>query len=167
MTIRRWTGGWAAAAVLALAGCGEAGPIGQLGGDPRLGGGWTAEFQVVTPMRLTTDTLPVASVIADLVLMENNQVQTVPRLHGPPTHYGAYGGDFRAFGLPVPPAGRVPTVAARLARGDSVEMVLDGIGSGLVLTGRLDSDSIAGRWNYAGDRTGGAHGTFVLRRPRD
>jgi hypothetical protein len=46
-------------------------------------------------------------------------------------------------------------------------MVLDGIGGGILLTGRLNADSVAGRWTYAGDRAGGASGTFVLRRTRD
>jgi hypothetical protein len=167
MTIRsRWRR-WGAAAVLALAGCGDTGYSGELSGDPRLGGGWTAEFHVASPLQLRSDSAAVESVQGQLVLMENRVVHGVPRLHGAPTHYGAYGADFRAFGLPVPPPGRVPTVAARLADGDSVEMVLDGIGSGLLLTGHLDADSITGRWTYAGDRAGGANGTFVLRRPKD
>jgi hypothetical protein len=153
--------------MLALAACADAGYSGELGGDPRLGGGWTAEFQVTSPLRLRGDSAVVESVQGRLVLMENRVVHGVPRLHGPPTHYGAYGADFRGFGLPVPPPGRVPTVAARLSGGDSVEMVLEGIGSGLLLTGRLDADSITGRWTYAGDRAGGANGTFVLRRPKD
>lgn len=167
MTIRRWCGRWSAAALLGLAACEETGPTGELGGDPRLRGGWTAEFQVASSPRLRNDTATVGTVLGELVLMENRVVQSVARLHGPPTHYGAYGADFRSVGLPVPSPGRVPTVTARLARGDSVEMVLDGIGSGIVLTGRLDSDSVAGRWTYAGDRAGGANGTFVLRRPKD
>lgn len=152
---------------MGLAACGESGPTGELGGDPRLRGGWTAEFQVASPLRVHTDTSTIPTVHGELVLMENRVVQSVARLHGPPTHYGAYGVNFRSFGLPVPPPGRVPTVTARLAAGDSVEMVLDGIGSGILLSGRLDADSIAGRWTYAGDRAGGANGTFVLRRPRD
>ncbi|HEX6372819.1 MAG TPA: hypothetical protein VF006_28110 [Longimicrobium sp.] len=167
MTIQRsWTR-WSAAALLGLAACGESGPSGELGGDPRLRGGWTAEFQVASPLRLRTDTATVGTVRGELVLMENRVVQSVARLQGPPTHYGAYGADFRSFGLPVAATGRVPTVAARITSADSVEMVLDGVGSGIVLTGRLDADSVAGRWTYAGDRAGGANGTFVLRRPRD
>lgn len=167
MTIRRsWTR-WSAAGLLGLAACGERGYDGELGGDPRLRGGWTAEFQVASPLRLRSDSAAVGTVRGELVLMENRVVQNVTRLHGPPTHYGAYGADFRSFGLPVPAPGRVPTVTARLAGGDSVALVLDGIGSGIVLTGRLDADSVAGRWTYAGDRAGGANGTFVLRRPKD
>lgn len=167
MTIRRRFETWSAAALLGLAACGESGYTGELGGDPRLRGGWTAEFHVASSPRLRTDTASLGTVRGELVLMENRVVQSTARLHGPPTHYGAYGADFRSVGLPVPPPGRVPTVTARLAGGDSVEMVLDGIGSGIVLTGHLDADSIAGRWSYAGDRAGGANGTFVLRRPRD
>lgn len=167
MTIRRCWTRWPAAALLGLAACGESGYDGELGGDSRLRGGWTAEFQVASPLRLRSDTAAAGTVRGELVLMENRVVQNVARLHGPPTHYGAYGADFRSAGLPAPPPGRVPTVVARLAGGDSVAMVLDGIGSGIVLTGRLDADSIAGRWSYAGDRAGGANGTFVLRRPRE
>lgn len=167
MTIRRsWTR-WSAAAVLGLAACGETGYSGELGGDPRLRGGWTAEFQVASSPRLRSDTAAAEAVRGELVLMENRVVHSAARLHGPPTHYGAYAADFRAAGLPVPPPGRVPTVTARLAGGDSVQMVLDGIGNGILLTGRLDADSVAGRWSYAGDRAGGANGTFVLRRPRE
>ena len=157
---------WSVAALLAVGACGESAAGGALGGDPRLGGGWTAEFWVASPLRLG-DTAAPRNVPGSLVLMENRVVQSFGRLRGPPTHYGAYGADFRPFGLPIPSPGRVPTVTARLAEADSVEMVLDGIGTGILLVGRLDSDSIAGRWSYAGDRAGGANGTFVLRRPAD
>jgi hypothetical protein len=167
MTIRIRLGRWSAGTLLGLAACGDAGYTGELGGDPRLRGGWTAEFQVASSLRLRSDSATAGTVRGELVLMENRVVHNVARLRGPPTHYGAYGADFRSFGLPVPAPGRVPTVVARLADGDSVAMVLDGIGSGIVLTGRLESDTIAGRWLYAGDRAGGAHGTFVLRRPKD
>jgi hypothetical protein len=161
-----WTR-WSVAAVLGLAACGETVYSGELGGDPRLRGGWTAEFQVASSPRLRADTATVGTVRGELVLMENRVVHSAARLHGPPTHYGAYAADFRGVGLPVPPPGRVPTVTARLTGGDSVQMVLDGIGRGILLTGRLDADSVAGRWSYAGDRAGGANGTFVLRRPKD
>lgn len=167
MTIRNRWGRWGAAALLGLAACGERAYDGELGGDPRLRGGWAADFQLASPLRLRTDTAATTTVHGEVVLMENRLVHAVPRLHGAPSHYGTYGADFRSFGLPVAAAGRVPTVAARITAADSVEMVMDGIGSGIVLTGRMESDSIAGRWWYAGDRAGGAQGTFVLRRPRD
>jgi hypothetical protein len=158
---------WSAAALLGLAACGETGYTGELGGDPRLRGNWTAEFQVASPLRLRSDTTTVRTVHGEVVLMENRLLYTYPRLHGAPTHYGTYNADFRSMGLLVPAAGKIPTIAARITRADSVEMVMDGVGSGVLLTGRLDADSIAGRWTYAGDRAGGANGTFVLRRPRD
>jgi hypothetical protein len=167
MTIRRGWRRWSAAALLGVAACGDSGPDTSLGGDPRLRGGWTADFQLASPLRLRTDTAAAATVHGEVVLMENRLVRTIPRLHGSPSHYGTYGADFRSFGLPLPTAGRVPTVAARISGADSVEMVMDGIGSGILLTGRMESDTVAGRWWYAGDRAGGAEGTFVLRRPKE
>jgi hypothetical protein len=160
-----WTR-WSVVALLALAACGGDDGGGELGGDPRLRGGWTAEFQLASPLRLT-DTPAGATIHGQVLLMENRTVRALPPLHGAPTHYGTYGADFRGFGLPLPAAGRVPTIAARTSGADSVEMVMDGIGSGIILNGRMESDTVAGRWFYAGDRAGGAEGTFVLRRPKD
>ncbi|HEU4885470.1 MAG TPA: hypothetical protein VFT45_24695 [Longimicrobium sp.] len=158
---------WSAAALLALAACGGDGDGGQLGGDPRLRGGWAADFKLASPLRLTSDSAAGSTIHGEVLLMENRTVRALPQLHGAPTHYGTYGADFRGFGLPVPTAGRVPTIAARISGADSVEMVMEGIGSGIVLTGRMEADTIAGRWSYAGDRAGGAQGTFVLRRPKE
>jgi hypothetical protein len=160
-----WTR-WSAAALLALAACGGDRSDGELSGDPRLRGAWAADFQLASPLRLT-DTPAGTTIHGEVLLMENRTVRALPPLHGAPTHYGTYGADFSGFGLPVPTAGRVPTIAARTSGADSVEMVMDGIGSGIILTGRMESDTIAGRWSYAGDRAGGAQGTFVLRRPKD
>jgi hypothetical protein len=160
-----WTR-WSAAALLGLAACGGDSGAGELGGDPRLRGGWTADFQLASPLRLRSDSAAGSTIHGEVLLMENRTVHALPQLHGAPTHYGTYGADFRGLGLPVPAAGRVPTIAARTSGADSVEMVMDGIGSGIVLTGRMESDTIAGRWFYAGDRAGGAEGTFVLRRPK-
>jgi hypothetical protein len=157
---------WSAVALLALAACGGDGDGGQPGGDPRLRGDWAADFQVASPLRLT-DGAAGTTVRGEVMLMENHTVHALPRLRGAPSHYGTYGADFRGFGLPAPTAGRVPTIAARGSGADSVEMVMDGIGNGIVLTGRMESDTIAGRWVYIGDRTGGAQGTFVFRRPKD
>ncbi|HYR10212.1 MAG TPA: hypothetical protein VEQ60_20730, partial [Longimicrobium sp.] len=167
MTIRvRWMR-WTAVAALATAACDGSGRDGSVPrADTRLDGAWTAEFRLTSPLQLANGA-PQGSLSAEVVLMENPAVRAVPGLHGTPTHYGAYAADFRPFALPTAATGRVPTVAARLAGGDSVEMVLDGIGSGLLLTGRLDADSVAGRWTYPGDRAGGANGTFVLRRRKD
>ena len=161
-----WTR-WSVAALLALAACGGDRGGGQLGGDPRLRGGWAADFQLASPLRLTSDSAAGSTIHGEVLLMENRTVRALPQLHGAPTHYGTYGADFRGFGLPVPTPGRVPTIAARISGADSVEMVMDGIGGGIRLTGRMESDSIAGRWVYAGDRAGGAQGTFVFRRAKD
>jgi hypothetical protein len=70
--------------------------------------------------------------------------------------------DLGPFGLAVSPR-RQPAV--RDGRGGTVRLDLGSTPNELVLDGRVDGDSVRGRW-YDAFRGGGAVGSFVMRRKR-
>lgn len=82
------------------------------------------------------------------------------------TAFGVYDVDFNALGFEARPRNEAPVAGARAYSADSVEVVLNPQQDhgGVELQGRLEGDSVVGRWYHV--RTGGASGTFVLRRLR-
>jgi hypothetical protein len=140
-----------------LAACGGSGGSAGAGDPERLDGRWAVDLRLEAPLRLRGDTAPTV-VHGEIVLIDD------PAPRGGPTHYGAYAADFAPFGF-APRTGRVPAVAARLLRGDSVEIELDQGGSRRVmLRGKLAGDSVAGHWRYDAGRRRAAAGRFVMRR---
>jgi hypothetical protein len=85
-------------------------------------------------------------------------------LSGVPTHVGVYSADLRPLGLT--PGAAVPTLVARLAGGDSVEIAFDPVqGPAFQGSGTLAGDSVTGRWWTGGGWTAGrSSGHFIMRR---
>ena len=150
------------AALVMLCGCGRV-EAGAPEHPERLDGGWTLELRLTDPVQLNRDATRTPPVRGEVVLVENGPIHDAG-LGGAPTHFGTYTADLHPFALPRPPAGRVPTLALRLLRSDSVEAVLDpGEAGSLDLAGKLAGDSVAGRWRYSAGRGGEARGWFVMR----
>lgn len=155
----------AAQALLLLAACGRGADAPRAGHPERLEGEWTVEFHLEHPATLTRDTLGVPPVNGTVVLLENPRPRRVAGLSGLPTHYGVYSADLRPLDLPR--AGQVPTLVARLAAGDSVEIAFDPEqGHPFAGRGVLAGDSVTGHWWTRGGRTAGrSSGRFTMRRP--
>lgn len=156
-----------AAFLLLLAGtaCGRAGLDSRPDHPERLDGEWTAEFHLEHPATITRDTAGVPAVRGTVVLLENERVRATDGLSGAPTHYGVYSANLRPLDLPG--GAQVPTLVARLARGDSVEIAFDPqLGRPFTGRGVLAGDSISGHWWSGGSRTvPRSSGRFVMRRP--
>jgi hypothetical protein len=151
--------------LLAAAACGRAADPARAAHPERLDGQWTVEFYLEHPATLTRDTAGVPPVKGTVVLLEGPRPRRVDGLSGPADHYGVYSADLRPLDLPG--TAQVPTLVARLAAGDSVEIAFDP-GQGHLFAGRgvLAGDSVTGRWwAHAGRTTGRSSGRFTLRRP--
>lgn len=138
----------------------------QMSGDRALTGAWIAEFTLDgVPHALPAPTGRLAK--GELALIRSGwasdryllKVRHLSAL-------GIYDVDFNALGFEARPQNEVPVVGARAYSRDSIEVVLNPQQDhgGVELQGRLVGDSIRGRWYHV--RTGGASGTFVLRRAR-
>jgi hypothetical protein len=159
--------GWAGL-VIATAACDRSRPA-PPGEEPgNLEGSWTLELRLEHPPQLRADTGAMKPVRGEVALLRNSRPRRADgEMRNLPTHYGSHTLDVRSFGIPLPPAGRVPTVSARLAKGDSVVLILEpeARGGGLTVAGRLKGDSAAGRWWWHGPgRSPGASGRFTMRR---
>lgn len=156
-----------AAVLLLLAGaaCGRAGLAPPAEHPERLDGEWTAEFHLEHPATLTRDTAGVPVVRGTVVLVESDRTRRITGLADVPTHYGVYSADLRPLDLPG--TSHVPTLVARLARGDSVEIAFDPEqGHPFAGQGILAGDSVTGHWWTRGGRTAGrSSGRFIMRRP--
>ncbi|HEX8319593.1 hypothetical protein [Longimicrobium sp.] len=131
----------------------------------RLHGEWTVEFHLEHRATLTRDTIGPPPVNGSVVLLEDSRHRRIEGLSGPATHYGVYSADLRSLDLPA--TAQVPTLMARLARGDSVEFAFDpGQGHPFAGRGVLAGDSLTGQWWTRGGRTTGrSSGRFTMRRP--
>jgi hypothetical protein len=131
----------------------------------RLDGEWTVEFHLEHPATLTRDTLGVPPVNGTVVLLEDARPRRIEGLSGLATHYGVYSADLRPLDLPG--SAQVPTLVARLADGDSVEVAFDPEqGHPFAGRGVLAGDSVTGHWWTRGGRTTGrSSGRFTMRRP--
>ncbi|HEU4881371.1 MAG TPA: hypothetical protein VFT45_03970 [Longimicrobium sp.] len=150
---------------MAMAACGRSADAGRPEHLERLDGEWTVEFHLEHPATLTQDTAGVPPVRGTVVLLENDRVRRIEGQSGLPTHYGVYSADLRPLDLPN--TSQVPTLVARLAYGDSVEIAFDPE-QGRPFTGRgvLAGDSVTGQWWTRGGRTAGrSSGRFTMRRP--
>lgn len=129
-----------------------------------LTGIWHAEFRVTTPLAGREAGKVVAGT---LVLMPNGYLGSRGAGTPVPTHYGAYGADFRPFGFDTRSRGRVPTVSAALSSDDSVVMSLESGGGAqdgsFVFRGRLEAGVVRGTWRND-MHIAGAAGELVLRR---
>jgi hypothetical protein len=127
-----------------------------------LTGVWHAEFRVTAPL---IGRKAGGTVAGMLVLMPNRYLSSAGSGIPVPTHYGAYGADFRPFGFDPRPRDRVPTVRAALTPNDSVVMVLGSVSQdeGFVLRGRLEDGVVRGTWRND-MHIAGAAGEVVLRR---
>jgi hypothetical protein len=154
----------AALVLLATGACGRARAADATGHPERLDGQWTVEFHLEHPATLTRDPSGVPPVRGTVVLLENQRARRIPGLSGIPTHYGVYSADLRPLDLPS--TGQVPTLVARLASGDSVEIAFDPErGHPFAGTGVLVGDSVAGHWWTRSGRTAGrSSGRFTMRR---
>jgi len=130
----------------------------------RLDGAWTVELRLEQPATLTRDTLGVPPVRGTVVLLENERVRGAAGLSGAPTHVGVYSADLAPLALRS--GGEVPTLVARMAAGDSVEIAFDPArGHPFVGRGVLAGDSVTGHWWAGGGRTAGRSSCrFVMRR---
>jgi hypothetical protein len=131
----------------------------------RLAGEWMVEFHLEHPATLTRDTAGVPPVRGTVVLLENERVRGVATLSGAPTHYGVYSADLRP--LELRGTGEVPTLVARIAASDSVEIAFaPRQRRSFAGRGVLAGDSVAGHWWAGSGRTAGrSSGRFVMRRP--
>ncbi len=143
-------------------GCARSPGVPAVDRPERLAGRWTGDFRLVVPLRLREDTARAGTLHGEIVLTGSRDPASDPGLAGPPTHLGVHTVDFARFHLGARAHGHVPTAAARLTAGDSVEVMLQP--SRVKLVGRLRGDSIVGRWSYHGDRSAGANGRFILHR---
>lgn len=157
---------WPAATLLLLAGvaCGRT-AADQPEHPERLDGEWTVEFHLEHPATLTQNTARVPPVRGTVVLLENERARRIEGFSGVPTHYGVYSADLRPLGLGI--GGQVPTLVARLAGADSVEIAFDPEqGRRFVGRGALAGDSVAGHWSAGSGRTAGrSSGRFVMHHP--
>jgi hypothetical protein len=151
--------------LLAAAACGRAADPTRTAHRERLDGQWAVEFHLEHPATLTRDTAGVPPVNGAVVLLEDARPRRVEGLSGPATHYGVYSADLRPLDLPG--TEQVPTLVARLAAGDSVEIAFDpDQGHPFAGRGVLAGDSVTGRWwTHAGRTTGRSSGRFTMRRP--
>jgi hypothetical protein len=150
---------------LALGACGRGGNDAAPVRPQRLDGAWTVELRLEHSATLTRAAAAVPPVRGTVVLLENERARRIPGLSGVPTHYGVYSADLRTLDLGT--AGQVPTLVARLAGADSVEIAFDPErGHAFVGRGTLEGDSIRGRWwTPAGRTVGRSSGRFTMRRP--
>lgn len=154
------------AVLLLAAACGAGEPGGRLEHPERLDGTWTVEFRLEHSAILTRDPAEVQPVRGTVVLVENDRARRIAGVSGVPTHYGVYAADLRPLDLPG--TGQVPTLVARLASGDTVEIGFDPeLGRPFVGRGTLAGDSVIGHWwTHMGGRTvGRSSGRFIMRRP--
>lgn len=158
----------AAALLLALSasGCERARRPADVPGADALTGEWSAELVVTQPLAGRTLAAPAPAARGTLSLLRDGRARRVPGLTGPPTHVGARTVRLRPLGFEPRPPGGVPGVAARWIAPDSVEMAFESATPDelFVIRGRMEGDSIAGRWHYGSRGAGGSFGRVVLRR---
>ena len=84
-----------------------------------------------------------------------------------PTHIGVYSANLQSVGVTTELEGPMPHAGAKILGHDSVEVVLNPAPDhgAVILTGRVEADSITGTWLVTSYGEG-TRGQFVMRRQR-
>jgi hypothetical protein len=128
----------------------------------RLVGLWSAELTRDLPV---ADNLPARQAAGEIALTLNEARLSAPGVSSPPVYFGTYDLDFGAIGVITGLRKDIPGIAGTLRGPDTLVLHLTvDPPREIVFVGRIQGDSVVGRWNARQPRGVDAAGDFVLRR---